>query len=145
MTLRARLTLLLRRLAAALYDSLLLLALWFSVGFVVIAVRNEAIPALTLWFELLLWMLGFFFYGWFWTHGSQTLGLRAWRLRAVRRDGGALGWPQALLRYVLALPSWVSVVGILWSLLDREGRTWHEIASASKLVPARQLAEGSAG
>lgn len=135
MSFAERATLLLRRLGAALYDSLLLLALWFSAGFIVIAVRGgQPIPALTLWFELLLWGLGFLFCGWFWTHGGQTLGLRAWRLRAVARDGSPLGWRQSLLRYTLALPSWISLVGVLWSLVNREGRAWHELGSDSKLV-----------
>lgn len=148
MSFGARLTLLLRRLAAALYDGLLLLALWFCVAFLVIAARSgQPIPPLTLWFELLLWGLGLLFCGWFWTHGGQTLGLRAWRLKAVRADGGALNWRQSLARYALALPSWVSVIGVLWSLQDREGRALHELGSGSKLslLPTSMPGRRSAG
>lgn len=146
MNFNQRLTLLLRRLAAALYDGLLLLALWFSAAFLVVAARGgKPIPALTLWFELLLWGLGFLFCGWFWTHGGQTLGLRAWRLRAITREGGVLSWQRSLLRYALALPSWLSVIGVVWTLIDREGRAWHELGSGSRLslLPRASRTPGS--
>lgn len=135
MSFSQRLALLLRRLAAAAYDGLLLAALWFSAVSLVIAVRGgQPIPALTLWFELYLLTLGFLFCGWFWTHGGQTLGLRAWRLRVITSSGTTLSWPRSLARYLLALPAWLSVVGIFWSLLDSQGRAWHEIASGSQLI-----------
>ncbi|OGI41569.1 MAG: hypothetical protein A2150_00620 [Candidatus Muproteobacteria bacterium RBG_16_64_11] len=41
---------------------------------------------------------GFLFYGWFWTRGGQTLGMRAWRLRLTRADGGPVTWRRAALR-----------------------------------------------
>ncbi len=134
MSFSARLTLLLRRLAAAFYDSLLLIALWFAGTGLVLALRSGmVVPAGTVWFELYLWVLGFLFCGWFWTRGGQTLGLRAWKLRVTAAAGTTLNWRQALLRYFLAGPCWISGIGILWSLLDREGRAWHELASGTRL------------
>lgn len=134
MSFSQRLALLLRRLAAAVYDGLLLAALWFCAAALVIAVRGGPIPALNLWFELYLLVLGFLFCGWFWTHGGQTLGLRAWRLRVIANGGNTLNWRRSLARYLFAVPSWLSIVGICWSLLDSRGRAWHEIASGSKLT-----------
>ncbi|MGH8529546.1 MAG: RDD family protein [Nevskiales bacterium] len=127
--------LLLRRLAAAAYDSVLLAALFFCAAFLLIALRGgKPIPALSLWFELCLWVLGFLFCGWFWTHGGQTLGLRAWRLRVVATGSAPLNWRRSLARYLLALPSWLSIVGIFWSLFDPQGRAWHEIVTHTGLV-----------
>jgi len=48
----------------------------------------------------------FVFFAWFWTHGGQTLGMRAWRLRILQRDGQPLNWRLALFRYVISLPMW---------------------------------------
>ena len=84
-----------RRFAAAVYDGLLLLALWFvSTGIVVIFNGNEAIdPQRMQLFALpALWLMTFAFYAWFWRHGGQTLGMRSWRLRVVAIDNRALTW-----------------------------------------------------
>lgn len=75
------------------------------------------------------------FHLWFWTHGGQTLGMRSWRIRIVREDGSALGLTDALRRWLAALLSWLPLgLGFLWSLVDREHRTWHDRISGSRLV-----------
>ncbi len=51
-------------------------------------------------FQTYLLLVCFLFYGGFWVHGGQTLGLRAWRLQLQRRDGGNIRWQQALLRFL---------------------------------------------
>lgn len=38
------------------------------------------------------------FYGYFWCHGGQTLGMKAWRLRLQKRDGSNITFTQALIR-----------------------------------------------
>ena len=83
---------LLRRLGAMVYDGLLLVALWFVATAIWLPFTGgEAIPYPGL---LRVWLLAvsFVFFGWFWTHGGQTLGLRAWRLRVERADGAPLTW-----------------------------------------------------
>ena len=49
-----------------------------------------------------------------WTHGGQTLALKAWRLRVARADGSPVRLGQAILRYLLAwhlfLPGLISIV-----------------------------------
>jgi uncharacterized RDD family membrane protein YckC len=87
----------------------------------------------------LLWLLivAFLFFGWFWTHGGQTLGMRTWRIRLQNRDGGVVSWAQALRRYLAALVSWaVFGLGFWWSLWDKEKMTWHDRWSDSVLVKA---------
>lgn len=42
------------------------------------------------------------YFGWFWTHGGQTLAMKTWRVRIVTRAGQAIRWPRALVRYLLA-------------------------------------------
>jgi uncharacterized RDD family membrane protein YckC len=79
---------LLRRLAAIVYDLLLLLAVWFMVTLIIVIVnRGAAINPGNVIYSLVLLIMGFGFFGWFWTHGGQTLGMRAWRIRIQSTDG----------------------------------------------------------
>jgi uncharacterized RDD family membrane protein YckC len=96
-----------RRCAAAVYDGLLLLGLWM-VALVLDTVVRDLFGLERNWAALRAYLLlvGLGFFGWSWTHGGQTLGLRAWRLRVQRSDGTALRWPDAALRYALLLPCW---------------------------------------
>ncbi|MCF6188750.1 MAG: RDD family protein [Desulfobulbaceae bacterium] len=100
---------LLRRLAAIFYDAWLILALWL-VGAAVDAAIRSALgghPGEGTHWLLQLYLLAapIAFYCGFWTHGGQTLGMRAWRLRVVGPDGGRIGLRQALLRCLAALLS----------------------------------------
>jgi uncharacterized RDD family membrane protein YckC len=103
---------LLRRLGAILYDVLLLTAI------LVMAVALVTIPlGMGLGIELdathplfraylVLISMGFFL--WFWTHGGQTLGMKAWRIRVISDDGLPLTATNASLRYLCALLSWAA-------------------------------------
>lgn len=110
---------LLRRLAAIGYDGMLLAgvllgATALALGLAVAALGSEAVKLHdplrgNPFFSAYLLLVCFFFYGGFWTHGGQTLGMRAWRLRVQRRDGRSIGWWQALLRFLIAGLSLVPV------------------------------------
>lgn len=103
-----------RRLAALAYDGLLLIAI------ILVA------TALTLPFSrgddaqlnhpgrtVYLLSVCFVFFGWFWTHGGQTLGMRAWRIRITDVQGAVVTWQTAALRFLLSLPLWIYTIGIL--------------------------------
>ena len=45
-------------------------------------------------------VLGLYF-GWFWTHGGQTLAMKTWHLRVLDKHGAPLSWKRALIRYAL--------------------------------------------
>lgn len=124
-----------RRLVAAVYDGLLLVALWMIAAMADVLVRGLlGLTQQRLAFQLLLFFIGMAFFGWFWTHGGQTLGMRAWRLRVRRDDGGGLRWPTAAVRYGLAYVSWISVIGTLWSLIDARRRTLHDVLTGTEVV-----------
>ncbi|MDD3765251.1 MAG: RDD family protein [Nevskiales bacterium] len=96
-----------RRLAAAVYDGLLLLGLWMVILLIDAVVRNAA--GLDREWHLLrglLFVIGLAFFGWFWTHGGQTLGMRAWRLQLRQDGGGAVHWLGAAIRYAATLLCW---------------------------------------
>lgn len=112
-----------RRLAAIPYELLLLAAMAFVAGFVMLpfmspqsAVRSElTIPPLYARTLMACVLAGgaTLFYAWIWSGGRRSLPQKVWNLRVVDRAGGALGWKQALLRAllvwigpVLALAAW---------------------------------------
>ena len=103
-----------RRLAAACYDALLLLAVWLVALLASLFVRQSLGLARSDHANaLLLFLSGLVFFGWSWTHGGQTLGMRAWRLCLRREDSGAVRWPVAAVRYTLMLLSWLIVLALL--------------------------------
>lgn len=134
-----------RRLAAAAYDLLLVLALLMvATALLIIARAGAAIDPGSLWYQLLLVSSWWLYFGWCWTHGGQTIGMRAWRLVLIdTQSGRSIGWPQAGLRFLAAaLSALPAGLGFAWSLGDPEHRTWHDRLSRSAL---KQRARASAG
>ena len=128
---------LLRRLGAMAYDVLLLLALLMMLSYPYVWLTGGDKPGLLVktLYQLYLLAICCFFYAGFWTHGGQTLGMRAWRLKVVRNGGGTVGWALALKRFALA---WISLLflglGFLWILFDHDKLAWHDRLSGMRLV-----------
>ena len=81
----------------------------------------------------------FGFFAKFWTHNGQTLGMQVWGLRVQNRDGSAISLLQALLRFMIAIASWLCLgLGFLWMLWDKDKRTWHDRYSESQVVGCRR-------
>ena len=126
---------LLRRLAALVYDALLLFALLFAATVpVLILTGGQAVgpnePAFTVW----LLAVSYVYLGWCWTRSGQTLGMRAWRMRVRTRDGARLDWRHALARFAAALVSiGAAGVGLLWVAVDRDRLTLHDRLSGTVL------------
>lgn len=128
-----------RRLAAFCYDLLLVVALLLSFTALVVAVRWGASvpPEETWWFPLALLGVIVAFYSGFWAHGGQTLGMRAWRIRVVRDDGGALSLPRAGARFALGVVAAAPAgLGLWWSFLDESKRGWHDRWTGTRVVRA---------
>jgi len=126
----------LRRLAAQIYDLLLLIALLFlATALLLPFTAGEAVSVQqTLIYRIYLLVISFFFYGWFWTHGGQTLGLRAWKIKVLTFDQKPISWHQALLRFTTAIFSWSFFgLGFLWILIDKNRRSWHDNLSKTAL------------
>lgn len=123
-----------RRLAAMTYDGLLILAIWLlTLLLMVVANGGEAVFGAPVQSLLFLELVAFFAY--FWCTGGQTAGMRAWRLRLVSDDGGSLSLNQAMLRLFGALAALAALgAGYLWALFDRQGRTWPDLLSHSRIV-----------
>lgn len=103
-----------RRLAAACYDGLLLIAVWMVTLLASLFLHQLLGMARNDHFNsLLLFLSGLAFFGWSWTHGGQTLGMRAWRLRLMRDGGADVRWPVAAVRYAMMLTCWLVVLAVL--------------------------------
>ena len=133
---------LVRRLMAITYDLFLLIALLFIATGVAMAFnQGDAIKpgqAIYPFYVSSLVAISFGFYGWFWTHGGQTLGMKTWKMKLQQNNGHAVTWPLAFLRFITAVISWSAAgLGFFWSLFNPQRRTWHDIASNCVLIDLR--------
>jgi uncharacterized RDD family membrane protein YckC len=124
-----------RRLAVILYDLLLLIAVLFVATALILPLNaGKAFTGQQFFFPLYLLLVSFVFYAWFWTHGGQTLGLRAWKLKVLTLDRKPINWKQAILRFTVALFSWaVCGLGFLWIFFDKNQYSWHDNLSKTAL------------
>ncbi|WP_239649875.1 RDD family protein [Methylocucumis oryzae] len=124
-----------RCLAAVIYDLFLVVALWFVATALILPFNaGQAFNSRQLFYPVYLLIVSFLFHGWFWTHGGQTLGQKAWKIKVLTFDYKPINWLQALLRFSAAIVSWsVFGLGFLWMLVDKDKQTWHDYLSKTKL------------
>ena len=146
------------RLACMVYEAMLLFGVLFVATWIFSTTLDQR-HALSLRGALQDWLfavLGLYF-GWFWTHGGQTLAMKTWRIRLVDRHGAPVGWGRALLRYLLSwlwlLPGlgiayavgargwtmvWIPALNmLLWALASwasRERQFLHDRLAGTRLV-----------
>lgn len=133
------------RLLALVYDFFPALALWmlasaaFTLGFSLAGhpVRQNIAPFSGL--QWLLWLVCWLLTGLYgvlsWWRGGQTLGMRPWRLHVVAADGGRVGLPALLLRYVVGSMSLLLAgAGFWWAWADRDRLTWHDRVSKTRML-----------
>jgi uncharacterized RDD family membrane protein YckC len=125
-----------RRCAALAYDVLLLAALFLCLTSILVLVRGlEPIPPGTWWYEASLIAVAGAFFAWYWTHGGQTLGMRAWRIRVVKLDGRPVGSLGAIVRFGAGVLSILPLgLGFWWALVDERRRCWHDLVAGTVVV-----------
>jgi uncharacterized RDD family membrane protein YckC len=128
-----------RRLASALYDLLLTVALVLIATFPWLAIFGDSSHgwrrhALQGW---VLAVVGAYFV-WFWTQGGQTLPMKTWRIRLVRADtGGPVGVWQGTHRFLIAVLGTLAVgLGFWWAFVDRDRQFLHDRLAGTALVDA---------
>jgi uncharacterized RDD family membrane protein YckC len=132
---------LVRRLCALLYDGVVLFAVCLvaTVPFLPLtggdAVTGIDTPRLEPWYQATMLAVMAAYSTYSWTHGGQTIGMRAWRLRVERSDGRPLDARTALLRFAAATVSFVAAgLGWLWAGVDPQRRTWHDLWTQTRVV-----------
>lgn len=130
---------LVRRLLSMLYDGLLILALWMVLGGIGVAINHgEAVEGPL--FKSVLFIASYLFFAYFWTRSGQTLGMIAWNLRVETVAGGRISWIQALIRFMVAIPSVVLLgAGYWWMLLSDERLSWNDRMSDTRVVQLKKL------
>ena len=126
-----------RRFAAMVYDGFLIAALLMLVSTPPVMINGGpfldgtaagSIKNFVFFIYLVAWVTAF--YGWFWTHGGQTLGMSAWKIRVISDNTGKLTWKQVIIRCLSA----VLGLGNLSSPFNNERKGWHEYLSHTKTV-----------
>jgi len=147
-----------RRLLAFFYDVLLLLGVLFAVSACAVAInKGEAVTHPAYYLSLIL--TAFVFFGWFWTHGGQTLGMRTWKIKITSDHSNKVSWKQAAIRFisvlVVLIPTMVGLIwwfsdttmrpaavlamlpvmfGLIWLLFDQQRLAWHDKLSKTRLI-----------
>ncbi|MBT8145539.1 MAG: RDD family protein [Gammaproteobacteria bacterium] len=135
-----------RRLAALLYDGFLVVAIWMLVGLVLQlifgtegnrledgVVQTDPVMGTVLFAAMLI--SATVFYLWFWCKSGQTLGMLAWRIRVQDYKGQLLTPGRALLRLLLAWPSFFLFgLGYLWLFVDKDHDAAHDRLSKTRVV-----------
>lgn len=124
---------LIKRLAAMLYDSFLILAILFVATVIALLFnKGEAIessPVFTLYLVLVI----FLFYSWFWSKCGQTLGMRVWKIQIINDYGRNPSWQVCILRLVFAILSMACFgLGYWWRLF--RPYTWHDKLSQTRII-----------
>jgi len=128
---------LLRRLGAMLYDTLccvaiamLATALWLPFT------QGQAIGEDNIFYRIYLFVIIFIFFTSFWTHGGQTLGMKAWRIKVINQDDDKpITFKQATRRFFAAIPALLFAgIGLWWMLFNKQHRTWQDYASGSRVI-----------
>ena len=135
---------LLRRLAAMVYDTLLVLPLIMASVALFMGARTllwgpaaddtaAQLDANIVRLVALACTTGFFCA--FWLKSGQTLGMQAWRIKLVDFSGETPNARQGITRCVAAVLSATCLgLGYLWCLIDRNGRYWHDYISGTELI-----------
>ncbi|WP_372524884.1 RDD family protein [Piscinibacter sp.] len=92
-----------RRLAAFAYEGILLFGVLMIAGYLFSSLTQQrhAMVGRHGLQAFLFVVLGVYF-TWFWSHGGQTVAMKAWHVRLVDRQGHAVTQPRALARYLLS-------------------------------------------
>lgn len=133
-----------RRLAAMLYESLVIFALllvFFLFPQIVLSGFSISLDGRLLWIHLFLVPMVYFV--WCWLHGGQTLPMKTWRLCVEDRSGMPPRPLQAVLRFMAAWPSLLLFgIGILWAIFDPDRQFLHDRIAGTRI--GWKLAENSA-
>jgi uncharacterized RDD family membrane protein YckC len=130
-----------RRLAALVYDAVLLAALLMVfTGGALFFTHGAAVVSATVGGWVYVYRAGLIgviagYYTLNWLRSGQTLGMRAWRLRAVDAAGKPMTLEAAILRCAWGVLAWApAALGVLWLYWDPEHLAVHDRLSKTRVV-----------
>ena len=106
-----------RRLACFVYEGVLLFGVLMISGYLYSSITQQrhALHGRHGLQAFLFVVLGIYFV-WFWSHGGQTVAMKAWHLRLVTHRRTSLTQGRALARYLLAWAWFAPALLLLWWL-----------------------------
>ncbi|MFC6634965.1 RDD family protein [Microbulbifer taiwanensis] len=143
-----------RRLAALVYDALIIMGLLMVYGFVAMLAAsavvglncqpdqmdyNPCVSGPLFQLGAVAVIAGYFV--WSWRAAGQTIGMRAWRLLLANPEGVQLSWRQCALRALTAPVSLACLgLGYFWAWTRADRASWHDLASDSevRLLPKKK-------
>ena len=125
-----------RRLAAIFYDCILLSAvLFFSTLILMPFTHGQAIANGSMPFKIYIFCISSLYFTWLWTHGGQTPGMLAWKIKLEEINSVNVSWRKATIRLLLAIISLAGAgAGFFWSLFDPDKLAFHDRYSGTYLV-----------
>jgi len=106
------------RLAAVIYDGLLIFAINAIVAVILVVIatpsevssQNQTQVLSSNFRHLVLFpamiVMTWLFYGYFWRRRGQTLGMQTWRLKVIKPDGRLLNWSDSMGRCAAGQTVW---------------------------------------
>lgn len=139
-----------RRLACALYESLLLVGVLFA-GFllpwVLIGMAlHVAPPGWLAWLHV--WAVVGVYFVVLWRRTGQTLAMQTWQLQLIDLDTGKPPTTaRCAMRYILAWPSWLMILtgfGVFWAAwMDRDRQFPHDRIARTRIVHTPRIAQSA--
>jgi uncharacterized RDD family membrane protein YckC len=128
-----------RRLLAMLYDTVILIGLLILASAIALPFGNvNKVAFHDFGFTLWLLIVCLTYIAGCWHYGGMTVGMRAWKIKLVSSDGQKITWPRCILRFIVGSVSLaVFGLGILWALVDKKNRGWHDLAASTLLLRVR--------
>lgn len=149
----------LRRMACFVYEGVLLFGVLMIAGYLFSSLTQQRHAMLGRHgLQAFLFVVLGIYFTWFWSRGGQTVAMKAWHIRLVTRDGGAVSQARALARYLLSwlwfLPALTAlylaglhglgeIFGLVFagvviyatlSRLHPERQFWHDAVCGTRLV-----------
>jgi uncharacterized RDD family membrane protein YckC len=124
----------LRRLAAMVYEALLLFAVAFfaaALFFFASGGGDATSGALRLALQLFIAVVFAAYFLYCWLRGGQTLAMKAWGIRMAQVTPA-----RAVLRLVLAAILLPSAISLIWVFFDRDRQFLHDRLAGTRLVVA---------
>lgn len=144
-----------RRLASALYESILLFGVAFIAAYLFLALTQSKHPIpspMRHVFQFYMFAVIGSYFVWCWRHGGQTLPMKTWKMRVVNVAGETPTLRQAWWRYTLIWVCMIPALGLyafghhwglvltalpmLWALVDREKQFLHDRLAHTRIVAA---------
>ncbi|MDQ7072566.1 MAG: RDD family protein [Gammaproteobacteria bacterium] len=124
-----------RWLAVIFYDMLILFSILFLAALIAVIINDgKAISQGNVFLVIYLVLVSGLFYCWFWTHGGQTIGMRAWKVSLRSDEHTSVSWRQAIVRFTIALISWLPLgLGFWWQYFGSKRKSWPDMVSGTYL------------